>query len=387
MTGQRLSIRRFMGGKTEPEFKRIHLETLLGTRDNQQFVMQLFLSDFFAVSVSSRDSRRSGVQKMKYSQRARSQTRRAFTLIELLVVIAIIAILIALLLPAVQQAREAARRTSCKNRLKQISLAAQNFHDQMNTLPPGYLGPMPVGSRNTNSNISTFQQIGVLVFLLPHMEQVELQRQVKVLKVLDRIGPAWWRDSISWNTAHYKIGNFICPSARPYGNERGTAATTNTFGPTSGGSGTLELWYFPNPGGQNLGRTNYVGVSGVLGHVPVGNGWYKFHGPLGNRTKIKISEISDGSSYTFLFGEHTGGIHVISDRDHHLYAHSWMGSGCMPTAWGLEGKEWYRFSSEHVDIVQFAMADGSVQTVNVNMDLGKYRNHAGMEERNATEGL
>ncbi|MDP7274146.1 MAG: DUF1559 domain-containing protein, partial [Planctomycetaceae bacterium] len=163
MTGQRLSIRRFMGGKTEPEFKRIHLETLLGTRDNQQFVMQLFLSDFFAVSVSSRDSRRSGVQKMKYSQRARSQTRRAFTLIELLVVIAIIAILIALLLPAVQQAREAARRTSCKNRLKQISLAAQNFHDQMNTLPPGYLGPMPVGSRNTNSNISTFQQIGVLV--------------------------------------------------------------------------------------------------------------------------------------------------------------------------------------------------------------------------------
>lgn len=316
-----------------------------------------------------------------------SHSRRGFTLIELLVVIAIIAILIALLLPAVQQAREAARRTSCKNRLKQISLAAQNFHDQGNTLPPGYLGPMPVGSRNTNSNISTFQQIGVLVFLLPHMEQQQLQHQVKVLKVLDRIGPAWWRDGVSWTAAHYRIGNFICPSANPYGNSRGTAATTNTFGPTSGGHGTLELWYFPNPGGSRLGRTNYVGVSGVLGHVPPGNGWYKWHGALGNRTKIKISEITDGSSYTFLFGEHTGGIHEIGGHDDHLYSHSWMGSGCMPTAWGLDGMEWYKFSSEHGDMVQFAMADGSVQVINTNMELGKYRNHSGMSERNATEGF
>ena len=95
--------------------------------------------------------------------------RRGLTLIELLVVIAIIAILIVLLLPAVQQAREAARRTSCRNNLKQIGLAIHNYHDAHRTFPPGGI---TIGGWQDSLNGSTWS-----VAILPYLDQATLYRR------------------------------------------------------------------------------------------------------------------------------------------------------------------------------------------------------------------
>src|SRR5581483_8700238 len=101
---------------------------------------------------------------------ARRSWKKGFTLIELLVVIAIIAILIALLLPAVQQAREAARRTQCKNNLKQLGLALHNYHDNFNTFPPGGV--------NGTAATSNYQGWGWSIMLLPQIDQAPLYNQI-----------------------------------------------------------------------------------------------------------------------------------------------------------------------------------------------------------------
>src|SRR6185436_10436203 len=105
-----------------------------------------------------------------------TRRRQGFTLIELLVVIAIIAVLVSLLLPAVQQAREAARMSQCKNSLKQIGLALQNYETSNRVFPPGYI------DQNGNPNLTPDNDLGPgwgwAAMLLPNMDQGNSYNQI-----------------------------------------------------------------------------------------------------------------------------------------------------------------------------------------------------------------
>src|SRR5437762_4116046 len=105
-------------------------------------------------------------------------TRSAFTLVELLVVIAIIGVLVALLLPAVQMAREAARRTQCGNHLKQLGLAAQNFNDAK-----GFLPPARVSNDSTDANLNW---VTWAIIMLPFVEQQNFYSQWDITKAYEQ---------------------------------------------------------------------------------------------------------------------------------------------------------------------------------------------------------
>jgi prepilin-type N-terminal cleavage/methylation domain-containing protein len=276
--------------------------------------------------------------------------RSGFTLIELLVVIAIIAILIGLLLPAVQKVRESAARTSCKNNLKQLGAAAINYATSNGTLPPGYLGPG-----------GSAQSVGVLVYLLPFMEQNNIYTQMFQAGLpanylsINQTGNPWWTTP-AWPYAQYKINGFLCPSDNAYSNSVGTFIAEDI---SLAGGGTFTMYYFPNnAGGQNLGRTNYVGVEGYFGPlIP------PYSGVFSNRSKVSLmTDISDGTSNTLMFGEYLGDQDVAPRQ----YAASWMGVGALPAAWGLgtgSSSAWYTFASMHSGVVQFCNADGSVHAL------------------------
>lgn len=346
--------------------------------------------------------------------RTRRGRRFGFTLVELLVVIAIIGILVALLLPAVQAAREAGRRMQCSNHLKQLGLAAHNFHDVYRRLPPGYNGGLIAGTRSgpdyhSGSIMWEVPWMGVNAYLLPYMEQQPVYDQVFLEFNVDKYindpakpGPdcmtAWWAEIRTFNAARTKIPAFLCPSTDAKGADTGIWCLFWQYGAPNGTSGTITGGYLERtdlPEWTNgIGLSNYIGCAGGLGTIPT-NAWDRWKGAFGNRTKYGFQDMKDGTSMTLLFGEHLGGkawtrADVNSSWSvQHQFSNTWMGSGAMPVAWGLKGapgatswtyQQWYQFSSDHPQRVLFCFGDGAVRGLDDGIANGPYRAIAGMRE-------
>lgn len=316
--------------------------------------------------------------------RTQSARRPGFTLVELLVVIAIIGILVALLLPAVQYAREAGRRSSCQNNLKQIALAAHHHHDSLRVFPPGYNG-----SRNStnahliNPNLESNQWNGCLGYLLPFMEQENTRNGMNDLNWNVSEWDAYW--ILKPNTAdnaRTRFPIFICPSAVEEGDD--FIAMTNICECTAPGC-RLDIYGWAPPTNAALARTNYLGNAGYLADMP---GFTRYQGPFTNRSKSTFASFTDGQSNTFLFGESTGGRGLGAGK----VGWTWMGSGIMITGYGIgpetdsNGNQrpgswwWYKFSAEHTGICQFALADGSVKQVPEIIDYPTFVYLSGMRD-------
>jgi prepilin-type N-terminal cleavage/methylation domain-containing protein/prepilin-type processing-associated H-X9-DG protein len=302
--------------------------------------------------------------------------RPAFTLIELLVVIAIIAILIGLLLPAVQKVREAAARMSCTNNLKQLGLAAQNYHSTYNCFPPNELYSFTGGTPSWSW----------LAFILPYIEQDNLYKQanipnntiaqsaaaigtvVKPYLCPSDPGASKGTDLIDWNGqyAGYHAKTTWDP-ASGQAMVHGITCYKGCWGQNWGGTasnawGTDIQWLEPGHGGMYPGAFDGCntgdGIHYAINHMTGQNvGRY-----------IKMTDILDGTSNTFYAGEAR-----IADNIQHAWCHTDdSGATCAIDMNGHEsngsplptsGTDCYHYGSYHTNGANFVFADGSVHFV------------------------
>lgn len=285
--------------------------------------------------------------------RPRTAHSRGFTLIELLVVIAIIAILIALLLPAVQQAREAARRSQCKNNLKQIGLALHNYHDVHLTMPSGW-----IGVASGIPDVEGDSAFGWGTMILPMMDQTPLFQKFNTeASILDPVNVAL----LTTTQSAFRCPTDIYEGVWQLNNE-------------STGSALVEL-----------AAANYVGNWGSGSRMEIDDcemlppGQRCFDtGPFSHNSSVRFREFTDGLSNTFIVGERR------SDVQMQWFA-TW--SGAPP-----EGEEtWARilgaadhtpnhpaahmedFSSWHTGGAQMVFGDGKVRFVSENIDNGVWQ--------------
>lgn len=316
------------------------------------------------------------------------KTRRlnGFTLIELLVVIAIIAILIALLLPAVQQAREAARRTQCKNNLKQLGLALHNYADVYGVFPP-YAGGTgaPAGGLGMRSRVSG------IVALLPYFEMANLYSQISDASTVGS-QPAWGAQ-VFWTTPIPSIQcpsdpgstppvgalrgkkNYVfCAGDSTAGNGNNTSSATPIIVRTRGMFGALACYGFRD----NVdGTSNTIAMAEAISPVSAaGIGGVARTTSIANPAACRALFDSTTKAYT------DGGFVADTTRgyrwgDGAAYFSAFStatppnSTSCFTTA---TANHWYagmfNTSSYHTGGVQVALMDGSCRFISENIDAG-----------------
>jgi prepilin-type N-terminal cleavage/methylation domain-containing protein/prepilin-type processing-associated H-X9-DG protein len=311
-----------------------------------------------------------------------SKRRSGFTLIELLVVIAIIAVLVGLLLPAVQKVREAAARMSCSNNMKQIGLANANYESTYQKFPPG---------------MNRVSGAGPLALLLPYVEQNNLYTLIPLsyLQIQPASVPVGndWLD-LAAIAGHYSIytnhvKTFECPSDNPYSVDMNQGVVLSHY--IANNTGFTITGY--QIGGGNAGffgpngipgATNYVPISGTVGHwgaitnpASVTQPYYIRHeGVFVQEIVNTVGGVTDGMSNTMFFGEYTGSTYnnffgstvtngLAGSKEIYL---AWMGADGFPTYWSINngmppGNTAFALSSYHTGVINVAFGDGSVRTI------------------------
>jgi prepilin-type N-terminal cleavage/methylation domain-containing protein len=285
--------------------------------------------------------------------------RSGFTLIELLVVIAIIGILVALLLPAVQAAREAARRMSCSNNLKQVGLALHVYHDTFLQLPPGWRGYDPVTGRADWLGEPGW---GWCAAILPMMEQSAVYERMIHFEL-----PI--HDPLNQPAREKYLPVFRCPS-----DVGDRSFLLYEDGHHDHGGGAHDGEDFP----MLMATANYVGVFGTQDlHDVCHDGDCRGDGTFFLNKGVRFADIRDGLSQTIVVGERTSKLSystwvgAVAGSEHGPARI--VGVGQFPPNSEAEYEHYvHNFSSLHPSGTQFVLGDGSVHLIRATIDRAVY---------------